>query len=211
MKLLRAASLASRARARRPASSSVAAASRARSAGGAPSSSASSDAAWSRWCARISSSSSPAFSPEPFGEARVILGPRRFRQPGVGDVADEDVLEAISRLARERRSQLGLDEVAQMRSSSASSTDRRSGPVGDRAAPEVSADHRCPLQDCLRVGVRRSTRAAISAWSVSGIRPRVLSSPHSATIRIVSSRKSGLPPVLSSSAGGSSPTAAHRS
>ena len=39
---------------------------------------------------------------EPLRKARMVTRPRRFRQARVGDIADEDVLEAISGLVRER-------------------------------------------------------------------------------------------------------------
>src|SRR6185503_15754562 len=46
---------------------------------------------------------------EPLCEARMVTCPRRFRETRVGDIADEDVLEAIRGLLRERRTQLPDD------------------------------------------------------------------------------------------------------
>ena len=73
----------------------------------------SSVAAWSRWYARISTSSSPATLVHPVGDLLVQLGARALGEPGVGDVADQDVLEAVGALARDRRAALAGEEVAQ--------------------------------------------------------------------------------------------------
>ena len=70
-------------------------------------------AAWSRWCARISSSSSPGTLLDPLREPRVLLGARLLGEPRVRDLADEHVLEAVRRLARDRGTRLAEDELAQ--------------------------------------------------------------------------------------------------
>ena len=97
----------------------------------------------------------------------------RLGEPGVGDVADQDVLEAVGALARDRRAALAGDEVAleqvvehrleRPRPPGSSvrrpRPPRRSGRSPRRAG---AASSRC--------GGSRSMRAAIIAWSVSGIR-----------------------------------------
>ena len=50
---------------------------------------------------------------EPAGEALVQLGAGRLGEARVGDLADQDVLEAIGKLARDRRPPLLEQELAQ--------------------------------------------------------------------------------------------------
>src|SRR5207237_9338756 len=50
---------------------------------------------------------------EPLRKARVILGAGRLGPPGIGDLADQDVLEPVRGLAGDRRAALADDEVAQ--------------------------------------------------------------------------------------------------
>src|SRR4029453_13417720 len=51
--------------------------------------------------------------PEPLGEPTMVRSPSRLREAAVGDLADENVLEAIGVLAADRRARLGQDELAQ--------------------------------------------------------------------------------------------------
>ena len=50
---------------------------------------------------------------EPAGEARMVAGAGGLRQPCVGHLADQHVLEAEGDLAADRRARLGQQEVAQ--------------------------------------------------------------------------------------------------
>ena len=79
-------------------------------------------------------------------------------------------------------------------SSESSSGERRISAPSQKVRPITAA--RC--SNAFAWGSSRSMRAAIKACSVSGIRP-IPAEPSSASIRTVSSRKSGLPSVLSSS------------
>ena len=144
---------ASRASARPPAASSAAAASEASSGGPTPSSSAVSDAARSRCEARISSRSSPAALVQPGGEAGVEVGACGLRQARVGHVADQDVLEPVGAVARERRARLAQHELPQEQlvDRVADVLDVRRELL-DRPVPEGSPDHRRPLEQRLLGG-----------------------------------------------------------
>ena len=50
---------------------------------------------------------------EPLGEPSVVLRTRELRQARVGDLADEEVLEAVRGLAGDRRARLAQEELAQ--------------------------------------------------------------------------------------------------
>jgi len=50
---------------------------------------------------------------QPLGEACVVFGASGLPQTAVGDLADENVLEAIGRLSPDRRALFPCDEVAQ--------------------------------------------------------------------------------------------------
>ena len=78
------------------------------------------------------------------------------------------------------------------------SSSRRPREMRDGAAPEAAADDGRALQDGLRRGRKPVDAEPIRAWTVSGI-PSASSSPHSSTLRMTSSRKSGLPSVFSRS------------
>ena len=140
----RAFAYASRAIARLAALTSAAAVSWASSSGGAPSSSVRNSTAWSRWYARISIELLARSLCEPLGEARVVLRARELREPRVGDLADEGVLEAIRGLARDRRARLAQEELAleqvveRARRDPATSGDE----MLERAPPEDAPDDR---------------------------------------------------------------------
>ena len=135
---------------------------------------------------------------QPVRDLDVQLGPRSLGEARVGDVPDEHVLEPIGMLAGDRGAVLADDEVAQEQASSAGS---RSSMSGSRCSATPSQKIR-PITDARwssRFSLRgsRSMRAAMIAWSVSGMRFAV--EPPSSSIRVVSSTKSGLPSVFSSS------------
>ena len=149
---LRAERFASRARVRRPAFSSAAAARVASSGGMEPSSSSCSVAAWSRWYARISTSSSPGRLVQPLRHLQVELGTGCLREPGVGDVANQDVLEAIGLLARDRGAVLAGEKVALQQAVEDGIELADVGrQVADGAFPEDPSDHRGALQQPLLV------------------------------------------------------------
>ena len=132
---------------------------------------------------------------------RCSFGALGLRQPGVRHLADQHVLEAERLLADDRRARLREDEVAQQQVV-----------AGARRPPgRVRRSAIAPCQKIRPITEARcssafsavgswSMRAAISAWSVSGIRDGRYPSPRSASIRIVSSTNSGLPSVFSRAA-----------
>ena len=133
----------------------------------------------------------------------VEVGARALRSAGVRDVADEHVLEAERRSPEivERASR--SDEVAQRggRRAPASTSSTSGESCVERAGPEDAADHGGALQEQpSRSRGSRSMRAAISAWSVSGMRSRPSAAVARRACATVSSTKSGLPSVFSSSA-----------
>src|SRR5690348_12413635 len=84
---------------------------------------------------------------EPPREERVVLASRRLRQTGIGDFANEDVLELVRLLATDRRAVLADDEVAKEQL-----LERRVRILelrreeDDRARPEEATDDRGALQ-----------------------------------------------------------------
>ena len=89
---------------------------------------------------------------QPVGDLLVQLGAGTLRETRVGDVADEDVLEAVRVLARDRRAALAGDEVAQEQVVEDRLEVVHVGQqVGDRALPEDPADHGGALEQPLLV------------------------------------------------------------
>ena len=93
--------------------------------------------------------------PQPLGEPRVVLGPARLRETAVRNLLDQHVLEAIRRLAGDRRARLPRDEVAKQEIVEhvfelVCVVLRRE--VIDGSRPEDAADHRAALQDDLLAG-----------------------------------------------------------
>ena len=89
---------------------------------------------------------------QPLRHLQVELGTGGLREPGVGDVADQDVLEAVGLLARDRGAVLAREKVALQQAVE----DRLElvdvgREVGDGAFPEDPADHRGALQQPLFV------------------------------------------------------------
>ena len=84
---------------------------------------------------------------QPACEALVQVGPRGFGETRVRDLADQDVLEAVGGLSRDRRAQLRDEELAQQQG-----VEHRIELVDlgckfpDCAAPESPADHRGALE-----------------------------------------------------------------
>src|SRR4029450_14007553 len=138
----RAALFASRARARRPASSSVAGAAGARAGGGAI------EVLRADLDQRVSRPLA-----QPLGEGRVVLCACGFRQARVRDVADEHVLEAVGGLVLERGARLADDQVAEQQVLDRVVDALAPCQVLDRAGPEGTADDRRPLEDGLRDAV----------------------------------------------------------
>ena len=89
---------------------------------------------------------------QPLRHLQVELGTGRLREPGVGDVADQDVLEAVGLLARDRGAVLAREEVALQQAVEdrleLADVGRQ---VGDGAFPEDPSDHRGALQQPLLV------------------------------------------------------------
>ena len=89
---------------------------------------------------------------QPVGELDVELGPRSLDEPGVGDVANEHVLEAVRMLAGDRGAALTGDEVAQQQVVEHRLDFLELGhQVSDGAFPEDAADHRRALEQALLV------------------------------------------------------------
>ena len=89
---------------------------------------------------------------QPVGDLLVQLGAGALGEARVGDVADEDVLEAVRALARDRRAALAGDEVAQEQVVEDGLEILDLGhQVRDGALPEDPADHRGALQQPLLV------------------------------------------------------------
>ena len=89
---------------------------------------------------------------QPVGDLLVQVGAGALGQTGVGDVADEDVLEAVGALARDRRAALAGDEVAQEQVVEDGLEIVDLGQqVLDRAFPEDPADHGGALEQALLV------------------------------------------------------------
>ena len=91
---------------------------------------------------------------QPFGEPGVVLRPRRLGQARVGDIADQDVLEAVRRLVLEGRARLADDEVAEQQVLDRIGRVLALGQVLDRTRPEASADDRRTLEHRLRRGLQ---------------------------------------------------------
>ena len=102
---------------------------------------------------------------------------------------------------RQRRTQLLDDEVAELEvfEGLLDALARRRG-TRPRRPRSCGRSQRPAAARPSTPGSSRSMRAAINACSVSGIPMAACSSPHSATVSMTSSRKSGLPPVFSRSA-----------
>ena len=137
---------------------------------------------------------------QPLGEARVMLGARRLGETRVRDLADQDVLELVRRLAADRRARLVEDELAQQQVVERAPRATRAPARGARARPPRRFG-RSPRRagaapsPPARAG-RCARRSAPAACPGSG---RCRSAPSSASIRTVSSTKSGLPSVFASS------------
>src|SRR5205823_8484501 len=87
---------------------------------------------------------------EPVREARVQVGARGLGKPGIGNFADQNVLEAIRSLACDRRAQLRNEELPQQqRLEHGLELFDLCCKLLDRAAPEGPADHRGALEDGL--------------------------------------------------------------
>ena len=91
---------------------------------------------------------------QPAGKPLVQLGPLTFGQPGIGDLADQDMLEPERAFAGDRRASLGCDELAR-----GELVERTldvlavAGQRAERSAPEDAADHgRAPQQRLLSRG-----------------------------------------------------------
>ena len=94
---------------------------------------------------------------------------RRLGQAGIGDLADQDVLEPVGGLARDRRTRLRHDELAaQEHVERLADLLQLRGQLGDCAAPEDPADHGRPLQDGLLV--RRQPIDPRSDQRLQGVR-----------------------------------------
>jgi hypothetical protein len=95
-----------------PAALSAAAVSSVSSFGAAPSSSVRNEVARSRWYARILDELLRPALPEPGGECRMKLRAGELREAGVGDLADEHVLEPKRVLSADRGMGLANEELA---------------------------------------------------------------------------------------------------
>ena len=84
---------------------------------------------------------------EPLREARVVLRASELREPGVRDLADEQVLEAVGGLAGDRRARLAEQELAQEQVVEQRVDVLDVGrEVLERALPEHAPDDRCALE-----------------------------------------------------------------
>ena len=90
---------------------------------------------------------------EPLREARVVLRTRELRHARVRDLADQGVLEAVRRLARDRRARLAEQELALQEVVEQGLVLRDVGrEVLERALPEDPPDDRAALEQRLRIG-----------------------------------------------------------
>jgi hypothetical protein len=71
----------------------------------------------------------------------VVVGALELRQAAVGDLADEDVLETVGHLARDRRAALGEDEIAQHQAFEHGLDVELRGEMRERARPEHAANY----------------------------------------------------------------------
>ena len=189
----------SRAIDRRPAASSASAASTASSAGVDPSSSARSEDARSRWNARISSSSSPARSLSHAANRACCAARADFESP---PYATSRISTCLNLYARSPEIDERVSGRTSSRSTRLSSCGAISSSSGDRCVSAPSQKIR-PIRAArwisrFSAAGSRSMRAAISACSVFGMPAAIDRVPSdSASMRTVSSTKSGLPSVTS--------------
>ena len=112
---------------------------------------------------------SPPDALEPVGVSLVQLGAERLRRGLVGRVADQQVAEPERVLARERRA-VRPDRAPCGRGSSGSAARSpvRRGELRDHARRRTPCRTPRPLDHPRSSAVRRSSRAASSAWIVGG-------------------------------------------
>ncbi len=94
----------------------------------------------------------PGSLAEPLGEARVVLRASELREAAVRDLADEEVLEPVRRLAGDRRARLAEQELPREEVVEQLVDVLEVGrKVLDRARPEHPADDGCALEQRLRL------------------------------------------------------------
>ena len=138
---------------------------------------------------------------EPVGEAPVQRCPGVLREPRVGDIANQDVLEAERLLARDRRAVLARDEIPLEQLVERGVHAVVAARASPRRLPRTrgrSTAARWTMDFVARSS--RSMRAAISACTVSGSGLRVIAATLERACASSPRRKSGLPSAFSSTA-----------